>query len=120
MSLKKRLTAKAVDSARDYVRERLEKLNQLGLDKDGQAYVDQIKELLVECAEKTKEALASTDFSKLASGSEQVISGVSLLGSSIDRERLSAAFKALVPLLKTTGQLIELGTRERADLRARG
>ncbi len=120
MSLKNKLTAKAVDAARDFVKEGLEKLKQLDLDEDGQADVDQIKQLLGECAERAKDALDSTDFSKLASGAEQVIQGVRLVGSSIDGAKLSAALNALIPAIKKAGHLVELDTRKlAADHRAK-
>lgn len=119
MSLKKKLTTVAVDSATDYVKERLEKLKQFDLDGDGQSDVEQIKGLLAECAERAKEALEATDFSKLASGAEQILNGVSLFGSAVDRAKLSAAIRALIPALKKTGHLLELGTRELADRRAK-
>jgi hypothetical protein len=112
MLLKKTLTAVAVDSARDYLRERLEALKQLDLDHDGTKDVDQIVELLGKVSEKLKVSIEATDFQKLAAGLEQVINGATLVGASIDREKLSDASREMVSGLSQVGKLLRLGIQE--------
>jgi hypothetical protein len=116
MSLKRTLTAVAVDSARDYLQEKLHELKQLDLDKDGQKDVDQIAALLTELAERVKASVEATDFQKLASGLDQIISGAALIGDSVDKEKLAAAFSELSLSLRQLGTLLKLGV---ADLKAR-
>ena len=112
MSIKRTLTAVAVDSARDYVRERIEKLKELDLDKDGQKDVDQIAILVNQLAEKVKLALESTDFQKLATGLEQVVAGAGMIGESVDREKLGEAGKEFATGLRELGKLLKLGIEE--------
>ncbi len=123
MSLKTKLTNVAVDSARDYLKEKLEKVKQLDLDEDGKKDVDQISEVLMRVASKVKDSMESTDFPKLASGLEQIMSGVSLIGSSVDREKLADACNELGVGMKQLGHLLQLGVQEvkenRADQSAR-
>jgi hypothetical protein len=112
MSIKRSLTAVAVDSARDYARERLQQLKKLDLDHDGQKDVDQVVILVNNLAEKVKEAVESTDFQKLATGLEQVIAGATLIGSAVDRDKLRAASKDLVSGLQQLGKFLQLGIQE--------
>src|SRR5215470_17612289 len=91
MGLKRTLTNVAVDSARDYFLEKLEQIKKLDLDHDGHRDVDQIAAHLIELGKKLNEAVESTDFQKLATGLEQVVAGANLIGSSIDRQKMSAA-----------------------------
>lgn len=112
MSLKKHLTNVAVDSVMDYLKEKLEKLKQLDLDQDGQKDVDQISELLMRVGTKVKDSLESTDFPKLATGLEQIMSGASLIGSSVDREKLGDACTELGTGMKKLGHLMQLGVKE--------
>ncbi len=112
MSIKRKVTSIAVDSARDYLRERLNELKQLDLDKDGQKDVDQMAALLTGLSEKVKDCLDSTDFKKLASGLEQIVSGVGLVGASIDPQKLGAASGELTAGLSQLGKLLQLGIQE--------
>jgi hypothetical protein len=110
--LKKTLTAVAVDHVRDYLRERLEKLKELDLDQDGQKDVDQVVELLTHVGEKMRVAIEATDFQKLATGLEQVVSGASLIGSSVDKETLGAAVSESMIGMHKIGKLLQLGIAE--------
>jgi len=112
MSLKRKLTDVAVDSFVDYLREKLEKIKQLDLDQDGQKDVDQIAGLLKSLSAKVKDTVESTDFPKLATGLEQIMSGVNLIGSSIDREKLGSTFTELGVGMQQIGHLLELGVHE--------
>ena len=112
MSLKSTLTSVAVDSVRDYLKEKLEKLKQLDLDGDGRKDVDQITEILMHVSTKVKEALESTDFPKLATGLEQIMSGATLIGASVDREKLGDACTEFGAGMKQLGHLLELGVKD--------
>lgn len=112
MSLRSHLTNVAVDSVMDYLREKLEKLKQLDLDEDGQKDVDQISELLVRVGTKVKDSIESTDFPKLASGLEQIMSGATLIGASVDREKLGNACTELGAGMKQLGHLLQLGVHQ--------
>jgi hypothetical protein len=112
MSIRKTVTAMAVDSAKDYLRERLEQLKKLDLDKNGIKDVDQVAELVSRAGEKVKEAMESTDFPKLASGFEQLISGAELIRASIDREKVGQACTELSHCLAKVGKLLQLGIAE--------
>jgi hypothetical protein len=112
MSLKQTLTDVAVDSFKDYLKEKLEKLKQLDLDHDGQKDVDQIADLLEHVAAKVKGSIESTDFPKLASGLEQIMSGASLIGGSVDRAKFADACTELGIGLKQLGHLLQLGVQE--------
>jgi hypothetical protein len=112
MSLKRTITAVAVDSARDYFKERLEQIKQLDLDKDGRKDVEQLSELLTHVGEKVKIAVESTDFQKLATGLEQVIAGATLVGASVDHEKLGGALKEVTTGLRQVGKLLKLGIAE--------
>ena len=112
MSLKRTLTAVAVDSAKEYLQEKLVELKQLDLDKDGQKDVDQIMVLVNHIADKVKISIETTDFQKLAAGLDQVMSGAGLIGDSVDREKLADALKELGSGLTKLGTLLHLGVRE--------
>jgi hypothetical protein len=112
MSIKRTLTNVAVDSARDYLIERVEKLKELDLDKDGVRDVDQIAALVNKLAVKVEAALDSTDFQQLATGLEQVITGAGLIGESIDRQKLAEAGQEMSSGLRQLGKLLKLGIEE--------
>lgn len=112
MSIKRKLTSVAVDSITDHLKERLEKIKQLDLDGDGQKDVDQIVELLAHLSTTVQDAIDSTDFPKLASGFEQIMSGVSLIGSSADHEKWANTCIELGAGLKQLGHLLQLGVHE--------
>lgn len=112
MFIKKTLTAVAVDSARDYLKERLEELKQLDLDKDGQKDVDQVMEVLAHLGEKVKESIDSTDFPKLAGGLEQIFSGIGMVGDSVDRQKLADTCDELAKGIGQIGKLLRLGIAE--------
>ena len=116
MFMKKTLTTVAVDSIKDYLKEKLERLKELDLDKNGQKDVDQIGELLLHLSDKVKAAIESTDFPKLASGLDQIVAGAGLVGSSFDREKLSDACTELGTGLKQLGHLLQLGIRDMQQL----
>ena len=115
MSIKRTLTAVAVDSARDYLKERLAEVKKLDLDGDGQKDVDQIAALLTQLAEKVKDSIEATDFQKLASGVEQIVIGAELVGDSIDRQKLGAALEQVGIGIKQLGALLKLGVAEMKD-----
>jgi hypothetical protein len=110
--IKKTITAVAVDSARDYLKERLAELKQLDLDKDGQKDVDQVMEVLNHLGEKVKDSIDSTDFPKLASGLEQIFNGIGLVGDSVDRQKLAATCDELAKGIGQIGHLLRLGIAE--------
>ena len=112
MSLKSKITGVAVDSFRDYLVEKLEKIKQLDLDTDGQKDVDQITEALMSVANRVKDAVESTDFPKLAEGVENVVSGIGMIGASVDRQKLGLACTELGSGIKQVGRLLQLGVKE--------
>lgn len=112
MSIKRTITAVAVDSARDYLQDKIKELKKLDLDKDGQKDVEQIEGLLSQLGERVKESIESTDFQKLAAGVEQLMSGASLIGESVDRKKLGAALEKTGVVLKQLGALMKLGVSE--------
>lgn len=109
---KQTITTMAVNSARDYLQERLKELKKLDLDKDGQSDVDQITELLMSLGESVKQSIEATDFQKLATGLEQLMSGVGLIGESVDRQKLAAACEEMGTGLRLLGKLLRLGVQE--------
>lgn len=112
MSIKRTLTAVAVDSARDYLQEKIKDLKKLDLDKDGQKDVDQISALLVQLGERVKDSLESTDFQKLAGGIEHVMNGAGMIGESVDRQKLGAALEETGTVMRKIGALLKLGVAE--------
>ncbi len=112
MFMKKTLTAVAVDSFRDYLREKLEQLKELDLDHDGRKDVDQIAEQLMHLSAKVKDAMESADFTKLAVGLEQIMSGATLIGASVDRAKLADACTELGTGMKQLGSLLQLGIQD--------
>jgi hypothetical protein len=112
MLLKKTLTAVAVDSFRDYLNEQLEKLKELDLDHDGRRDVDQVAELLMHLSAKVKDAIESTDFPKLAAGFEQIMSGATMIGASVDRAKLADACTDLGIGMQKLGSLLQLGIED--------
>lgn len=112
MNIRKTVTALAVDSAKDYVHERLEYLKTLDLDKDGREDVDQVAEHVTQAGEMLKIAMESTDFQQLATGVEQLISGAEMIGSSFDREKVGRAFIELSACFAQVGKLLQLGIAE--------
>ena len=112
MFLKKTLTTVAVDSFRDYLKEKLEKLKELDLDQDGRKDVDQVAELLMHVSAKVKDAIESTDFPKLASGFEQIMSGAALIGASVDRVKVADACSELGTGMQKLGGLLQLGIQD--------
>jgi hypothetical protein len=112
MSLKSKLTSVAVDSARDYLQERLNRLKELDLDDDGQKDVEQIKEVLSRLSVKVKDAVEATDFQKLATGLDQIVAGTGMIGDSIDRTKLRETGSELLIGVKQLGKLLQLGIAE--------
>ncbi len=112
MNIRKTVTAMAVDSAKDYLHERLEQLKELDLDKDGKKDVDQVAELVTRAGERVKIAIESTDFQKFATGVEQLFSGAEVIGSSFDREKVGHACAELSACLAQVGKLLQLGIAE--------
>ena len=112
MTLKRTLTHYAMDSVRDYFQEYLEQIKQLDLDHDGRKDVDQMAELLARVTEKLKTAIEATDFQKLGTGLEQVISGASTIGSSVDTDKMNAACSEMVVGIRQVGKLLQLGIAE--------
>ena len=112
MSLKHKVTSIAVDSARDYLRDRLNELKQLDLDKDGQKDIEQMAALLTGISEKVKDCLESVDFQKLGTGLEQITSGVRVVSASVDPQKLGTASDELIAGLTQLGKLLQLGIEE--------
>src|SRR5690606_24623950 len=105
-------TEVAVDSFTEYLQERLEKLKDLDLDKDGRKDVDQIKEILDRCGNSLKDLLDSTDFAKMGSGLEQIIKGTAMIGTSFDRAKVQTVGKDLKIGITKLGELAQLGITE--------
>ncbi len=112
MSIKQKLTGVAVDSLRDYLQEKLDNIKQLDLDGDGHKDVDQIAELLTHLSATVKDSIDSTDFPKLATGIEQIMSGLDLIGSSANREKWAVTCTELGATLKQLGRLLQLGVHQ--------
>jgi hypothetical protein len=90
MRIKRRLTEVAVDSFADYLKVRFAKLKELDLDDDGQKDVDQLIEIVNKCGHKLKDTMESTNFANLATGLDQIFTGLALIRGSIDQEKLAA------------------------------
>ncbi len=103
---RRKLTEVAVDSFTDYLKEKFEMLKQLDLDKDGQKDVDQIIAIVQRAGVAVKDALDSTDFPKMATGLEQIVSGVEMIKCSFDAVKVQAVAKEIK---EGTTKLIELG-----------
>jgi len=112
MSIKRKLTEVAVDSFTEYLEERLAKLKELDLDKDGQKDVDQIIAILKKCAVSVKGVLDTTDLTRMASGMDQMIAGANMIGTSFDREKLMTVGNDLREGLSTLSHLAQLGLVE--------
>lgn len=115
MIIRRKLTEVAVDSFTDYVKERLENLKKLDLDKDGQRDVDQVVEILTRCGHLAKEALAATDLPAVAGGLEQIVTGAAVIGAAVNTEKLEAAGKELGQAFKKLMNLAHLGIVELRD-----
>ena len=112
MQIKRKLTEVAVDSFTDYLKEKLEDLKKLDLDKDGQKDVDQVVEILKRCGRLSKDALAATDLPAVAGGLEQIITGATAIGKAVNTEKLGAAAKELGQAFKKLANLAHLGIVE--------
>lgn len=106
--IQRKLTEVAVDAFRDYLKEKLEVLKQLDLDKDGVKDVDQLAEVVARMALHLKEALSTTNFAQIASGIEQIGAGADLVRNSIDQEKISLLSQELSVGLKKVGELSRL------------
>lgn len=109
---KRKLTEVAVDSFTEYLEEKLEHLKQLDLDKDGEKDVDQIVAILNKCGLALKDMLNTTDFPKMATGLEQIITGTELIGKSFDPEKVTAMGRELKNGVTKIGELAQLGITE--------
>ena len=109
---KKKLTEVAVDSFTEYLEEKLEYLKTLDLDKDGEKDVDQIVEIVKRCGRSAKEVLDTTDFPRMASGLEQIITGTEMIGNSFQPEKLKNFGKDLKEGVTKIGELTQLGIAE--------
>jgi hypothetical protein len=115
MSLKRKMTEVAVDAFTEYVQEKVEWLRQFDLDEDGQKDIDQILEILQRISITLKDALTSTDIAKIASGIEQIVSGATLIGKSVDRNDLRAVGRELSEGLAKISHLSRLGLEQLRD-----
>lgn len=106
--IKQKLTEVAVDAFTDYLKERLEWLKQFDLDQDGKKDVDQIIEILARCGHLTKQSIDNTNFSQIAAGLDQIISGVGLIRKSLDQEKLTEMAKEVSQGWQTVGHLAQL------------
>jgi hypothetical protein len=109
---RKKLTDVAVDSFTEYLMEKIEKIKQLDLDKDGQKDVDQMMHILENCSELAKKAIETTDFQKIAAGVEQMMAGINMVQSAIDGQSLKAIGSEMGVGLKKFGHLASLGIKE--------
>lgn len=109
---KKKLTEVAVESVTEYLEEKLEYLKTLDLDNDGQKDVDQIVEIVNRCGDAVKGVLDTTDFSKMATGLEQIITGTEMIGKSFDPEKVKVFGKEVKVAATKLGELTQLGIAE--------
>jgi hypothetical protein len=115
---KRKLTEVAVDSFTEYLQERFEKLKQLDIDQDGHKDVDQVIEILGRCAVKVKETIDTTNFANIAAGLEQIFQGAAIIGSSLDKQKLTELGVEIVDASKKLTALGELTiqyVKERGD-----
>lgn len=110
--IRRRLTEVVFDSMTDYLKERLDRLKELDLDHDGQKDMDEMKELVEACGMHLKKAVESTDFQKLATGLDQIISGTNMLATAVDGKLLKAAGAELNTAMKKLGKLAQLSIKE--------
>jgi len=103
------MTEVAVDAFTEYVQEKIEWLRQFDLDEDGEKDIDQVLEILKRIGFTLKDALSSTDIAKIALGLEQIISGATLIGKSVNKEDLRAVGLELSEGLTKIGHLGQLG-----------
>ena len=115
MLIKRRLTEVAVDSLTDYLKERFAKLKELDLDQDGQKDIDQIIEVVNRCGQAVKSTLESTNFADMASGFDQIITGMSLIKNSFDQKQLTALTAELTEASKKLTQLGKLSVQHLKD-----
>lgn len=112
MGIKRKLTEVAVDSFTEYLEDKLAKLKELDLDKDGQKDVDQIITILRRCGMSIKDVLETTDLTKMANGMDLMINGANMVGTSFDREKLRVVGTDLKEGLTKLSQLAQLGLVE--------
>jgi hypothetical protein len=110
--LRKKLTEVAVDSFTDYLKDKLEYLKTVDLDKDGTKDIDQIISILNKGGVALKEALDSTDFTQMASGLEQIVGGVNLVKTSFDATKVQAVARQMKEGAATLADLAQLGIVE--------
>lgn len=115
---RRKLTEVAVDSFTDYLKEKFEMLKQLDLDKDGQKDVDQVVAIVHRTGIAFKDALDSTDFSKMATGLEHIVSGMDMIKSSFDAVKVQAVAKELKEGVTKVAELGQLGIGEMKQYRA--
>lgn len=108
MIIKRKLTEVAVDAFAEYLQEKLEKLKEFDLDKDGRKDVDQVAAIVKRCSSLAKDAIATTDFSQIAAGLELIINGATAIRNSIDREKLTALSREAASGMSKVGELAQL------------
>lgn len=109
---KKKITEVAVDTVTEYLEEKLEYLKTLDLDNDGQKDVDQVVEIVKRCGRSAKVVLDTTDFSKMATGLEQIITGTEMIGKSFEPEKLRSFGMEVKEGATKLGELTQLGIAE--------
>ncbi|MBI1270161.1 hypothetical protein GC174_07000 [bacterium] len=109
---RKKLTEVAVESVTEYLEEKLEYLKTLDLDKDGQKDVDQITEIVKRCGNAVKDVLDTTDFAKMATGLEQIITGTEMIGKSFDPDKVKVFANEFKVGATKLGELTQLGITE--------
>ncbi len=114
---RRKLTEVAVDSFTDYLKERFEKLKELDLDKDGQKDVDQILVIINKTGSALKDALDSTDFTKMATGLEQIVGGVTMVKNSFDPIKVQAVASEVKVGAAKLVELAQLGVSEMKERR---
>ncbi|MDZ4832449.1 MAG: hypothetical protein SGJ27_01485 [Candidatus Melainabacteria bacterium] len=119
MLFRKKLTEVAVDSFTDYLKEKFAMLKELDLDKDGQKDVDQIVAIVNRGGVALKAALDSTDFTKMATGLEQIVAGANMIKSSFDPVKVQAVAKEVEEGTKKLVELSNLGIVEMKQYHAK-
>ena len=109
---RKKLTDVAVDSFTVYLTEKLEKIKQLDLDKDGEKDVDQMMVILHRCASLAKQGFEATDYQKLATGFEMITSGAGMVGEAVDSKTLKEIGHEMYKGLSKFAELAQLGIHE--------
>lgn len=106
--IQRKLTEVAIDAFTDYLKDKLEVIKQLDLDKDGTKDVDQLAEILARVGLQLKETLTATNFSQIAAGLEQIMAGTAMIRASIDKDKIALLSKEFTTGMIKIGELSKL------------